>query len=56
MNVVSLGRSINNNNNNRNILDKVRLGIEKNALISIMNVVNLGRSICKTPIFTMYFP
>ena len=56
MNVVRLGRSINNNNNNRNILDRVRLVVEENALMYVVNVVNLGRSICIIPIFTMYFP
>ena len=45
MNVSRLGRSIHYININENILDRVRLVVEKNENSSGVNVDRLGRSI-----------
>ena len=45
MNEDRLGRSIHYININQNILDRVRLVVEKNESLPVVNVSRLGRSI-----------
>ena len=45
MNVSRLGRSIHYININYNILDRVRLIVEENESLPVVNVDRLGRSI-----------
>ena len=45
MNVDSLGRSIHYININKNIHDRVRLVVEENDSLPVVNVSSLGRSI-----------